>query len=55
MKRPSPNPAGRPRLEDAAKAIEQIKPWLTNDPPMSRSTWYRRKAERRIVKQQQTD
>ena len=49
MKRPSPNPHGRPRLEDAAKAIEQRKPWLTGETPMSRSTWYRRQAEKRVL------
>lgn len=38
---------GRPRLEDQAKTIKAQAPWLKCKPPMSRTTWYRRKAEKR--------
>jgi hypothetical protein len=39
---------GRPRLEDVYKTQEWIKPWLLEDPPMSKSTWNRRRRERAI-------
>jgi hypothetical protein len=37
--------AGRPRIEDRANTIEAKKPWLKLG--MSRTTWYRRQAEKR--------
>ena len=40
---------GRPRLEDRGKTIEARVPWLKLG--MSRSTWYRRQAERRKGKE----
>src|ERR1700733_4882858 len=36
---------GRPRIEDAANSFEATKPWLALG--WSRSTWYRRQAEKR--------
>jgi hypothetical protein len=36
---------GRPRIEDAANSFEATKPWL--ELGWSRSTWYRRQAEKR--------
>jgi hypothetical protein len=36
---------GRPRIEDRARTIEVLKPWLKLG--MSRRTWYRRQAEKR--------
>lgn len=39
---------GRPRLEDRDQTIEARKPWLALK--MSRTTWYRRQAEKRVGK-----
>jgi hypothetical protein len=36
---------GRPRLEVVDKTLAAMKPWLTGNPRMSKSTWYRRKRE----------
>jgi hypothetical protein len=36
---------GRPRIEDAPNSYEATKPWLALG--WSRSTWYRRQAEKR--------
>lgn len=36
---------GRPRVEDRGKTLSDLKPWLTAKPPMSRATYYRRKAK----------
>lgn len=36
---------GRPRLEQKGETLTAKKPWLTQVPPMSRSTWYRRRKE----------
>jgi hypothetical protein len=49
--RMKPARKGRPRIEDRAKTIEARKPWLALG--MSRRTWYRRQAERRLA--QETD
>lgn len=38
----SPSRVGRPRLGE-----ERDKPWLHTRPPMSKTTWYRRQAEKR--------
>ena len=38
---------GRPRIEDRANTIEARKPWLKLS--MSRRTWYRRQAEKRVA------
>ena len=40
-----PPKKGRPRIEDIGKSIEATKPWLKLK--MSRTTWYRREAEKR--------
>ena len=40
-----PPKKGRPRIEDRAKTNEAKKPWLKLK--MSRTTWYRREAEKR--------
>lgn len=37
-------PRGRPLAKDAAKALMQTKPWLSEG--MSRASWYRRKKDR---------
>ena len=34
---------GRPRLEDVAKTLTAVKPWVAAG--MSRRTWYRRRSE----------
>lgn len=36
---------GRPRIEDRAKTLAALKPWMAAQ--MSRSSWYRRQAEKR--------
>lgn len=36
--RAAKGPSGRARLEDAAITLEATKPWLVNNPPMSRRT-----------------
>lgn len=38
---------GRPRIEDTHKTLKALKPWATAVPPMSRSSWYRRQAEKK--------
>ena len=38
---------GRPRIEDIDKSLEATKPWLALK--MSRTTWYRRQAEKRVA------
>jgi hypothetical protein len=42
---------GRPRIEDRARTNEARKPWLKLE--MSRRTWYRRQAEKRIALKEQ--
>ncbi len=42
----TPRKRGRPRLELRHKTYEATKPWRPKG--MSRSTWYRRKAERSL-------
>jgi hypothetical protein len=42
---------GRPRIEERAKTNEARKPWLKLE--MSRRTWYRRQAEKRIAPKEQ--
>ena len=50
---PTRRKTGRPRIEERAKTIEAKKPWLKLE--MSRRTWYRRQAEKRIgLKEQRT-
>jgi hypothetical protein len=44
---PQPPRRGRPPLELAHTSLAKQKPWLTNDPPMSRATWFRRQHDRR--------
>jgi hypothetical protein len=44
-----PRKTGRPRIEDRAKTIEARTPWLRLE--MSRRTWYRRRAELRLAKE----
>jgi hypothetical protein len=39
---------GRPRIEDKEKSFEAQKPWLAKG--MSRSSWYRRRAEQKDKK-----
>ena len=43
-----PRKAGRPRIEDRAGTNEAKKPWLKLG--MSRTTWYRRQAEKRLMR-----
>jgi hypothetical protein len=45
LKRPPKK--GRPRLEDRDKTFEARKPWVAKG--MSRSTWFRRRAELRAA------
>ena len=40
-----PHKKGRPRLEERDQTIEARKPWI--ELGMSRTTWYRRQAEKR--------
>ena len=41
-----PRGAGRPRIDSTAKTLKEVKPWEKCKPPMSRSTWFRRQAEK---------
>lgn len=36
---------GRPLDSERGKTLKATKPWLATEPPMSRRTWFRRKAK----------
>lgn len=37
---------GRPRKGEEAKTLLALRPWEAETPPLSRSTWYKRRRER---------